>query len=97
MARVEITIRGRRHELACDDGQEQDLRQLAERLDRRVVDLAERLGTVPESRLLVMVSLMLLDELEAAADRAPPPAGLLDELDQASKRLEEIVQSSDAA
>ncbi|GAB5469469.1 MAG: cell division protein ZapA [Rhodospirillales bacterium] len=96
MARVEISIRGRRHDLICDDGQEEHLRQLAARLDQRVMGLAERFGALPETRLLVMAGLMLVDELEAADRRLPPPSGLVDELDEASKRLEEIAERGDA-
>jgi len=37
-----------------------------------------------------MASLMLVDELEDADRRKPPPSGLVDDLDQAARRLEAI-------
>lgn len=95
MARVELTIRGRRHDLICDDGQEEHLRHLAAQLDRRLASLTEQAGNLPEVRLLVMASLMLVDELEDADRRKPPPSGLVDDLDQAARRLEAI--AGDAA
>ncbi len=97
MARVEVTIHGRRHDLICDDGQEDHLRQLAAQLDHRLAGLAERFGNLPETRLLVLASLMLVDELDEAGRRAPPPTGLLDELEQATKRLEEIADKGATA
>lgn len=90
MARVELTIRGRRHDLICDDGQEEHLRYLAAQLDRRLAGLTEQAGNLPEVRLLVMAGLMLVDELEDADRRKPPPTGLVEDLDQATRRLEAI-------
>jgi len=97
VARVEITIRGRRHDLICDDGQEDHLRHLAAQLDRRVTDLGERFGTLTETRLLVLAGLMLVDELSEAERRSPPPSGLVEDLEEATKRLEEIAERGDVS
>lgn len=94
VARVELTIRGRRHDLICDDGQEEHLRYLAAQLDQRLGNLTEQAGNLPETRLLVMAALMLVDELEDADRRRPPPSGLIDDLDQATRRLQEIAGST---
>ncbi len=82
MAQVEISINGRNYQIACDDGQETHLAQLGEYVDRRVKELVAAVGQVGDSRLLVMVALLIADELaetyapltsaeEASAEDAP--------------------------
>jgi len=64
---VEITVNGRRHLVQCGDGEEQRLRDLAAYLDARIRELAQRHGgLVGDSRLLVLVALLLADELDDA-------------------------------
>ena len=66
MAKVSVTVNGRRYDIGCDDGQEAHVFRLAEDLDRRVGALAAGVGQVGEARLLVLVALMLADELADA-------------------------------
>lgn len=66
MAQVDVSINGRDYRIACDDGQEQHLTQLAAYVDRRVSELVAAVGQVGEARLLVMVSLLIADELSEA-------------------------------
>jgi len=63
MAQVEVTINGRNYQIACDDGQEAHLVQLGEYIDKRVQELVSAIGQVGDSRLLVMTSLLIADEL----------------------------------
>jgi len=65
MPTVEITVNGRRHIVQCGEGEEQRLRDLAAYVDARVQELARRHGGfVGDSRLLVLVALLLADELD---------------------------------
>ena len=63
MAQVNITINGRNYQVACDDGQEAHLTRLGDYVDKRLNELVAAIGQVGDSRLLVMVSLLLADEL----------------------------------
>lgn len=63
MSQVSITINGRRYQVACDDGQEAHLTRLGDYIDKRLNELVAAVGQVGDSRLLVMVSLLLADEL----------------------------------
>jgi len=63
MAKVNVSIHGRNHEVACDDGQEAHLTRLGSYVDKRINELVAAVGEVGEARLLVMVSLLLADEL----------------------------------
>ncbi len=66
MPQVDVTINGRRYQIACDEGQEAHLTQLAEYVDQRVQELVGAVGQVGDARLLVMTSLLVADELSEA-------------------------------
>lgn len=63
MAQTAVRINGRSYPIVCDDGQEAHLAHLAEFIDKRVGQLAAAVGRADDSRLLVMASLMIADEL----------------------------------
>lgn len=68
MAQVDITINGRNYSIACDDGQEDHLLRLGEYVDKKVVELVSEVGQVGDTRLLVMASLLVADDLSEAFD-----------------------------
>jgi cell division protein ZapA len=63
MAQVSVTIKGRQYTIACDDGQEEHLRELAATVDQRVSDLIAQVGDLGDLRMVVMASLLVADEL----------------------------------
>jgi cell division protein ZapA len=64
MATVHIRINGREYGIACDDGQEEHLRFLADEVDDRVRSLAFSMGTNPgEAMGLLLTALTMADEL----------------------------------
>ncbi len=63
MGQVNITIRGRQYQIACDDGQEAHLARLGRYLDQRAEQLHASAGSVSDALLLVMVGLVVADEL----------------------------------
>jgi cell division protein ZapA len=64
MAIISVMIGGRSYQLACDDGQEEQLRFLAEEVDDRVRDLHYRLGANPgEVMGLLLSAVTMADEL----------------------------------
>jgi cell division protein ZapA len=66
MAQVEISINKRSYQIACDDGQEEHLRELGTYLDHKVEELVSAVGQVGDARLLVMAGLLIADELAEA-------------------------------
>ena len=67
MASIGLDVNGRRYTLGCDDGEEERLSQLGERLDARVRALADQFGQIGDQRLLLMASLTLMDEYDELA------------------------------
>ena len=63
MAQVTITINAREYAVACEDGQEVRIIQLASLLDEKARMITQGTGQINESMLLAMVGLLLADEL----------------------------------
>jgi|SRR5215204_4213995 len=63
MPQVVVTINERKYRMACEDGQEDHLRQLAQDFDRRITDLRAKMGEIGDMRLTVVAALTLADEL----------------------------------
>jgi cell division protein ZapA len=70
MPLVEVIVNRREYEVACDPGQEDRLRELAQQFDKRVQALAAAVGQVGDSRLMLMAGLVLMDELSNAAAKS---------------------------
>jgi len=69
MSQVNVTINGRQFRMACEDGQEGHLRDLAKNLDERIVALRGQFGEIGDARLTVMAALMVADELAETAKK----------------------------
>jgi len=63
MAQVTVTIDGKAYRMACDEGQEEHLYQLAQRFDRYVGHLKDSFGEIGDQRITVMAGIMVMDEL----------------------------------
>jgi cell division protein ZapA len=62
MSQVNVTISGKLYRMACDDGQEEHLGRLAERLDRTIERLRDEFGEIGDQRLTVMAAITMADE-----------------------------------
>jgi cell division protein ZapA len=66
MGQVNITIRGRQYQIACDDGQEAHVARLGRFLDQRAEQIHGSAGSMSDALLLVMTGLVVADELTDA-------------------------------
>jgi cell division protein ZapA len=62
MAHVNVTIGGRPYRMACDDGQEAHLEDLAATVDQRIAQMKGSFGEIGDQRLTVMAAISILDE-----------------------------------
>jgi cell division protein ZapA len=69
MTQVSVTINGRQFRMACEDGQEVHLVNLARELDARIGALRSKFGEIGDTRLTVMAAITVADELAEAATR----------------------------
>jgi cell division protein ZapA len=63
MAQVTVTIDGKAYRMACEEGQEDHLSELAARFDQYVGHLKAQFGEIGDLRLTVMAGIMVMDEL----------------------------------
>ncbi|MDV7144946.1 cell division protein ZapA [Tropicimonas sp. TH_r6] len=70
MPEVNIEIGGKEFSVACQEGEEQYLRDAAAMLDREARGLVSQIGRMPESRMLLMAGLMLADRTAAYEQKA---------------------------
>ena len=82
MPEVNIEIGGRTFQVACQTGEEHFLQSAAKLLDNEASVLAEQIGRMPETRMLLMAGLMLADKT----------AGLEEELRAKEAKLEQQAQ-----
>lgn len=64
MGKVSLNINGRKYSMGCEDGEEERLMRLGQKLDDRVNMMANQFGQIGDVRLLVMAGITMLDELE---------------------------------
>ena len=69
MTQVSVTINGRQFRMACEDGQEGHLVNLARELDERIAALRSKFGEIGDTRLVVMAAITVADELAEAGLR----------------------------
>src|SRR5215831_8798312 len=66
MSRVSLTINGRQFRIACEDGREGYLMNLAREIDNRINGLRSKSGKISDTGLMVMMAITLTDELAEA-------------------------------
>ena len=69
MGQISVNVNGRSYTVACDDGQEEHVTELATYVDGHVKELAQQSGQVGDARLLLMASLVIADELSDMISR----------------------------
>jgi cell division protein ZapA len=69
MSQLSVVINSRQYRMACEDGQEERLIELARDLDQRIGQLRDKFGEIGDTRLTVMAALTIADELNEAGQR----------------------------
>lgn len=69
MTQVAVTIAGRVYRVACDEGEEARLEELARVVDGKIEGMRQRFGEIGDQRLIVMAAITLADELAESGHR----------------------------
>ena len=97
MPQVSINIANRTYELACGEGEEDRVHELAAYVDEKVALLRKQLPGAPEVKLLVFASLLLADESREARGIAKQAetarASATDNAETLATALEELITS----
>jgi cell division protein ZapA len=62
MANVNIKFDKKDYLLSCDEGQEENLKDLANHLDTKYTELKKNLGNIGENKLLLITSIKIIDD-----------------------------------
>ena len=62
MANVSIKFNNKDYLLSCDEGQEENLKDLANHLDSKYNELKKSLGSIGENKLLLITSIKIIDD-----------------------------------
>ena len=87
MAQVDVSVNGQSYRIACEDGQEDRLVDLAAMVDEKVLGLVNQIGQVGSNRLLVMAALIIADELVDLKNEA----GSLQELEDNTNQQDTVL------
>src|SRR4051812_49647135 len=93
---VDLTIAGRVSQVACRDGEEENLKSAARLVDGKSREALAGLGTLSEARQFLFASLLLADQLidkspdaaAAVAAPSPPDPALVERAEALANRLE---------
>jgi cell division protein ZapA len=69
MGQVTVTIAGKAYRMACDEGEEANLQELARQIDNRMESLKRNFGEIGDQRLTIMAALTVADQLAEAKRR----------------------------
>jgi len=101
-AMVDLTIAGRTYQVACRDGEEDNLKAAARIVDGKSREALAGLGSLSEARQFLFASLLIADQLidknPDAANAPPPPSpgadpALVERADALASRLESLAEA----
>ena len=87
MANVNIKFNNKDYLLSCDDGQEESLKKLTKYLDKKYLELKDKLGNIGENKLLLITTIQLIDEYFDLKQKVTQQK---DKLDRISNKFKEI-------
>ncbi|MBB3964841.1 cell division protein ZapA [Rhizobium metallidurans] len=91
MAQVTVMIDGKAYRMACEEGQEDHLTDLATRFDRYVGHLKDQFGEIGDLRITVMAGIMIMDEISELTRRV---ASLEDELNSLRSNRDTVLAAT---
>tara|TARA_B100001248_G_scaffold45669_1_gene29078 strand:+ start:7863 stop:8309 length:447 start_codon:yes stop_codon:yes gene_type:complete len=90
MANVNIKFNNKEYLLSCDDGQEESLKKLTKFLDKKYLELKEKLGNIGENKLLLITTIQLVDEYFDLKQKVNQQKMKLDEISNKFKEIRSL-------
>ena len=95
MPLVNVMVNNRAYTIACDDGEEDHLKDLAEHVDAKVKELLSSVGQVGDQRLILMAALLITDELHEATQRLQTREQEITELSRSQRETSDGLEQSE--
>ena len=90
MANVNVKFNNKDYLLSCDDGQEDSLKKLTEFLDKKYLELKDKLGNIGENKLLLITTIQLIDEYFDLKQKVTKQKTKLDEISNKFKEIRSL-------
>jgi|TARA_B100000959_G_C14834321_1_gene563241 cell division protein ZapA len=91
MANINIKFNNKDYLLSCDDGQEEDLKNLTKFLDKKYSNLKEKLGNIGENKLLLITTIQVIDEYFDLKKRVTSQKENFENLSKKFKEMKSLV------
>ena len=86
MPEVDIIINNREHKIACSEGEENRVKELAALLNEEVSKIANTIGQIGDVKLMVLAAITILDKNQDILDDA------VNDIEDSNKKLEKILE-----
>jgi cell division protein ZapA len=96
MPLVNVMVNSRAYTIACDEGEEEHLKELASHVDSKVRELLESVGQVGDQRLMLMASLLITDDYFDAVAKLESRAKQMGDLSGAHEEMTARLDKSEA-
>ena len=90
MANVNIKFNNKDYLLSCDDGQEESLKKLTKFLDKKYLELKDKLGNIGENKLLLITTIQLIDEYFDLKEKVTKQKIKIDEISDKFKEIRSL-------
>ena len=90
MANVNIKFNNKDYLLSCDEGQEENLVELANHLDSKYTELKKSLGNIGENKLLLITAIKMVDDYFDLFKKAKSTKNDFQELSNKFKELKTL-------
>ena len=87
MPEVNITINSREHKIACQEGEEKRVEELANLINTEVLKIADTVGQIGDVKLMVLAAITVLDKNQDILDEASKS------IESSTKKLEKIYEA----
>src|ERR1700679_1397354 len=95
MPLVNVMVNSRAYTIACDEGEEPHLKELAQHVDAKMKELIGTVGQVGDPKLLLMSALLITDEFFEARGRLDGHTKTMGELSNAQAEADARVGQSE--
>ena len=93
MANVNIKFNNKDYLLSCDDGQEENLVELANHLNSKYTQLNQSLGNIGENKLLLITAIKMVDDYFDLLEKIKNAKNNFEELSKKFKELKSLAIS----
>ena len=91
MANINVKFNNKDYLLSCDDGQEEDLKNLTKFLDKKYSSLREKLGNIGENKLLLITAIQVIDDYFDLKKRVTSQKDSFENLSTKFKEMKSLV------